>query len=210
MVCTHVYSICTCVGFGTCIPWLYLKLIGSCIVWGSVRLMYHVRLIHWDFSLESQCPSACINCCFLVPSLWATEASFFRQKESIFVKWGVRLIMKCMNCIYCTDSLHWCTRTCPVSQFYAFHMPSLCGMNKIILSACISKDMKWNYAHSTKIFSVYLNWLLKVPAFVLIVQVLMCTWNFLSQLYVFRVNPNALLISLCKPFFLIGKKFSAS
>lgn len=120
----HTYTVCACVGFGTCIPWLYLKLIGSCIAWGSVRLVYHVRFIHWDFSLESQCPSACINYCFLVPSLWATEASFFRHKESVFVKWGVRLIMKCMNCIYCTDSLRCCTRTCPVSLFYLFHMPS--------------------------------------------------------------------------------------
>lgn len=88
------------------------------------KLMYHMPLIHWDFSLESQCPSACINCCFLVPLLWATKASFFRHKESVFVKWGVRLMLKCMNCIYCTVSLHCCTRTCPVSHFF-FHMPFL-------------------------------------------------------------------------------------
>lgn len=106
----------TCDGFGTCIPWLYLKSIGSCILWGNVRVVYHMLLIHWDFSLESQCPSACINYCFLVPSLWATETSFFRHR--VFVKWGVRLTMKCMNCIYCSVSLHWCTRTCPVSHFY--------------------------------------------------------------------------------------------
>jgi len=130
MVCTQVYSIyvctnCWCVGFGTCISWLYLKLIGSCVVWGSVRLMYHVRLIHWDLSLESQCPSACINYCFLVPSLCEQQKQVsFGTKRALFVKWGVQLIIKCMNCIYCTDSLHWCTRTCPVSQFYLFHMPS--------------------------------------------------------------------------------------
>jgi len=144
MVCTQVYSIyvctnCWCVGFGTCIWWLYLKLIGSCVVWGSVRLMYHVRLIHWDLSLESQCPSACINYCFLVPSLCEQQKQVsFGTKRALFVKWGVQLIIKCMNCIYLLYRFFALVYTYMPSQpvlFVSYAFPSLCGMNIITLSA---------------------------------------------------------------------------
>ncbi len=119
----HIY---TCVQFGTCIPWLCLKLIGSCIIWGSVRLMYHMRLIHWDFSLESQCPSACINYCLPLPSLWGTEASFFRHKEKIFVKWGMRLTDNEMYELYLLYSLLALVHTYMSSQpLYLLHMPSV-------------------------------------------------------------------------------------
>lgn len=85
---------------------------------------YHMRLIHWDFSLESQCPSACINYCFPVPSLWATEASFFTHKESIFVKWGMRLTHNEMYELYLLYSLLALVHTYMSSQpFYLLHMP---------------------------------------------------------------------------------------
>lgn len=123
----YTYSTYTCVQFGTCILWICLKLIGSCIIWGSVRLMYHMQLIHQDFSLESQCPSACINYCFLVLSLWATEASFLRHKENIFVKWGVRLTDNEMYESYLVYSLLALVHTYMSSQpFYLLHMPSVC------------------------------------------------------------------------------------
>ncbi len=89
---------------------------------------YHMRLIHRrDFSLESQCPSACINYCFPVPSLWATEASFFRHKESIFVKWGMRLTHNEMYELYLLYSLLALVHTYMSSQpFNLLYMPSVC------------------------------------------------------------------------------------
>ncbi len=89
---------------------------------------YHMRLIHHrDFSLESQCPSACINYCFPVPSLWATEASFFRHKESIFVKWGMRLTHNEMYELYLLYSLLALVHTYMSSQpFNLLYMPSVC------------------------------------------------------------------------------------